>query len=183
MLTAPFTGFALGALFAWFSREDLLRGAPAMLTVRSLVIVTVYALFVFGPAAAYFLVFEPAWASAYLLEVGRHARAFDVVLAVLTPASVIAGFVVAGHAIRRQRPAAALRVGAPSALVALALTLLLFPRLSVQATYAQYHGDFGTRPVAGTPLGWALVWFGTIVLFATIYVTRALRGLEGKESG
>ena len=76
--------------------------------------------------------------------------------------------------------AAALRIGAPAGLLALALTLLLFPRLSVQATYAQYHGDFGTRPVAGTPLGWALVWFGAVVLVATLYVVSALRGLEGK---
>lgn len=180
MLTAPFAGFALGVLFAWFSRDDLVRGAPAMLTVRSLVIVTAYALLVFGPAAAYFLVFEPAWASAYLLDVGRHARALDVLLAVLAPASVIFGFMATGHAIRRHRPAAALRLGVPAALAALALTLLLFPRLSVQATYAQYHGDFGTRPVAGTPLGWALVWFGTIVLFATLYVAQTLRSLEGK---
>jgi hypothetical protein len=182
MLTAPFTGFALGALFAWLSREDLVRGAPAMLAARSLVVVTAYALFVFGPATAYFLVFEPAWASAYLLDVGRHARAFDVLFAVLAPASVILGFVATGHAIRRLRPAAALRIGAPSALAALALTLLLFPRLSVQATYAQYHGDFGTRPVAGTPLGWALVWFGAIVLVATLYVSSALRNLEAKTS-
>jgi hypothetical protein len=179
MLTAPFTGFALGALFAWLSRDDLVRGAPAMLTVRSLVIVTAYALLVFGPAAAYFLVFEPAWASAYLLDVGRHARAFDVALAVLAPSSVIFGFIVTGHAIRRHRPGAALRIGAPAALAALALTLLLFPRLSVQATYAQYHGDFGTRPVAGTPLGWALVWFGAIVLVATLYVATTLKNLEG----
>jgi len=182
MLTAPFTGFALGTLFAWLSREDLVRGAPAMLAVRSLVIVTVYALLVFGPAAAYFLVFEPAWASAYLLDSGNHTRAFDVALAVLTPVSVVAGYLVTGHAIRRHRPAAALRIGAPSALVALALTLLLFPRLSVQATYAQYHGDFGTRPVAGSPLGYALVWFGAIVLVATLYVASTLRNLEGKSA-
>ncbi|HEX6276573.1 MAG TPA: hypothetical protein VFZ53_26205 [Polyangiaceae bacterium] len=182
MLTAPFAGFALGTLFAWLSREDLVRGAPAMLAVRSLVIVTLYALLVFGPAAAYFLVFEPAWAAAYLLEAGSHARAFDVVLAVLVPSSVVVGFLVTGHAIRRHRAAAALRIGAPVALVALALTLLLFPRLSVQATYAQYHGDFGTRPVAGTSLGWALVWFGTIVLVATLYVASVLRALEGKRA-
>jgi hypothetical protein len=180
MLTAPFAGFALGTLFAWLSREDLVRGAPAMLTVRSLAIVTLYALLVFGPAAAYFLVFEPAWASAYLFDAGSRARAFDVMLAVLAPASIVGGFLVTGHAIRRHRPAAALRIGAPVALVALALTLLLFPRLSVHATYAQYHGDFGTRPVAGTSLGWALVWFGTIVLVATLYVANSLRGLEGK---
>lgn len=180
MLTAPFAGFALGALFAWLSRDDLVRGAPAMLAVRSLVIVTAYALFVFGPAAGYFLVFEPAWASAYLLDAESHARAFDVLLAVLAPASVIAGFVAAGHGLRQHRSAAALRLGAPSALVALALTLLLFPRLSVQATYAQYHGDFGTRAVAGTPLGWALVWFGSVVLFGTLYVASALKNLEGR---
>lgn len=182
MLTAPFTGFALGTLFAWLSREDLVRGAPAMLAVRSLVLVTLYALLVFGPAAAYFVVFEPAWASAYLLETGSIARAFDVVLAVLAPASVVGGFLVTGSAIRRHRPAAALRLGAPCALLALALTLLLFPRLSVQATYAQYHGDFGTRPVAGTPLGWALVWFGAVVLVATLYLGSALRSLEGRRA-
>jgi hypothetical protein len=71
-----------------------------------------------------------------------------------------------------------LRLGAPAALIGLALLLALFPRLAVRATFAQYHGDFGTEPVKGSPLGWALVWFGLIVSAGTAYTLKTLHELR-----
>jgi hypothetical protein len=71
-----------------------------------------------------------------------------------------------------------LQLGATSALAAVALTLALFPRLSVRATYAQFHGDFGTEPVAGTPLGWALLWVALVLSASTAYVVHVLRRMS-----
>jgi hypothetical protein len=179
MLPAPLVGFTLGVLFAWLARDDIARGAQAALATPSLAIVSLYAALVFAPACAYFLVLEPDWAGAYLFDAGRRARLVDVAGTLLALVSVPAGFTVAARATRSRRPHTALRLGAISALSALALTLALFPRLSVRATYLQYHGDFGTEPVAGTPLGWGLVWVGFVVSGATAYVAATLRRMSG----
>ena len=178
MLPAPLVGFTLGVLFAWLARDDIARGAQAALATPSLAIVSLYAALVFAPACAYFLVLEPDWAGAYLFDAGRRARMVDVAGTLLALVSVPGGFALAARATRSRRPLSALRLGAVSALAALALTLALFPRLSVRATYLQYHGDFGTEPVAGTPLGWGLAWVGFVVIGATAYVAATLRRMS-----
>ena len=174
MLSAPLFGFTLGVSFAWIARHDIARGAQAALAGRSLAIVALYAVLVFGPACAYFLVLEPDWAGAYLFDAGRRARLVSVTGTLLALVSVPAGFLAAAPATRARRSATVLRLAAVAALAAVALTLALFPRLSVRATYAEYHSDFGTESVAQSPLGWGLLWIGLILGLATFYVSRAL---------
>jgi hypothetical protein len=60
-------------------------------------------------------------------------------------------------------------IAVPGAL-ALGLILAALPRLGVHASYAQYHGDFGTRPVSGSPLGFAVLSM-TLILLAGACVT------------
>lgn len=174
MLSAPLFGFTLGVSFAWMARHDIARGAQAALAGRSLAIVALYAVLVFGPACAYFLVLEPDWAGAYLFDAGRRARLVSVAGTLLALVSVPAGFLAAAPATRARRSATVLRLGAVAALAAVALTLALFPRLSVRATYAEYHGDFGTESVAQSPLGWGLLWIALVLALATFYVSRVL---------
>src|SRR5687768_104591 len=178
MIAVPFFGFALGTLFAWLGRDDLSRGATSRVAAHSLLVVLLYAAFVFAPACAYFLVFEPDWANAYLVEAGSRARLVDVGGTLVCTASVPVGFAFATRPARALRGGHVLRLGAPAALVGLALLLALFPRLAVRATFAQYHGDFGTEPVKGSPLGWALVWFGLIVSAGTAYTLKTLHELR-----
>jgi len=174
MLPAPLYGFTLGVLFAWLARHDIARGAQAALAGRSLSIVALYTVLIFGPACAYFLVLEPDWAGAYLFDAGRRARLVSVAGTLLALTSVPAGFLAAAPATRARRSASVARLGAIFALAAVALTLALFPRLSIRATYAQYHGDFGTEPVTGSPLGWGLLWIGFVLALATAFVARTL---------
>jgi len=174
MLPAPLFGFTLGVLFAWMARHDIARGAQAALAGRSLAIVALYAVFVFGPACAYFLVLEPDWAGAYLFDAGRRARLVSVAGTLLALVSVPAGFLAAAPATRARRAPTVLRVGAASALLTVAFTLALVPRLSVRATYAEYHGDFGTEAVSASPLGWGLFWIALVLALATAYVSRVL---------
>jgi hypothetical protein len=176
MVPAPLIGFTLGVLFSWVAREDIARGAPGSLSSRSLAIVALYSLFVFAPACAIFLVLEPDWAGAYLFDGGR-ARLLQVAGSLLVLASVPTGFVVAARPTRARRPGEIIRLGMGSGLAALALALLLFPRLSVRASYAQYHGDFGTQAVVGSPLGWSLSWVLVVLALATLYTGAALRRL------
>jgi hypothetical protein len=86
------------------------------------------------------------------------------------------GFLIAAPGARAQRTLSVVRLGAVAALGTLALTLALFPRLSVRATYAEYHGDFGTESVAQSTLGWGLLWVGLILTGSTAYVAAVLRG-------
>lgn len=174
MLPAPLLGFTLGVLFAWMARHEIARAASTALASRSVSIVALYAVLVFGPACAYFLVLEPDWAGAYLFDAGRRARLVSVAGTLLALVSVPLGFLVAAPGARAQRALSVLRLGAVSALGTVALTLALFPRLSVRATYAEYHGDFGTEPVAHSTLGWGLLWVALVVAGASAYVASVL---------
>src|SRR5262245_8939645 len=133
MLSAPLFGFGVGVLFAWMARHEMARAAPAALASRSLSIVFLYAVLIFGPACAYFLVLEPDWAGAYLFDAGRRARLVSVAGTLLALVSVPLGFVVAAPAARAQHTIGVVRLGAVAALATVALTLALFPRLSVRA--------------------------------------------------
>jgi hypothetical protein len=47
-------------------------------------------------------------------------------------------------------------------------------RLPVQATYAQYHGDFGVQAISGSDLGYALLWLLTLFGLAITWTTVSL---------
>jgi hypothetical protein len=173
----PLLGVALGAFFAWMSGESSQRGKDAF-ALTSLALVSVFALLVFTPMAAYFIAFEPDWAYAYLLDGSRRLGALHSVVLLADVASVPFGFFLGLRSTKGPRLAVLTRlVGAPLLLASLYLIILL-PRLGVQATYAQFHGDFGTRPVAGGPLGYALIWFGLVLAGSTAWTIHALRHLR-----
>jgi hypothetical protein len=98
-------------------------------------------------------------------------------LALIDTASVPAGFLLASRAAAARKPATVFRIVAVPALIAVALMLLVFRRLGVYATYAQYHGDFGVESVAGSPLGYALLWMAAIVAGGIWWTLRLLRRL------
>ncbi|HEV8248227.1 MAG TPA: hypothetical protein VGP93_20770, partial [Polyangiaceae bacterium] len=155
---APFAGFALGVCFAWAAREDLSGGAGDRVLARSLSLVLLFALFVFVPACGYFLVFEPAWSYLYAVEGARRFSALNFITLSAAAASLPSGFLIAAPHARAQRAIDVGRLAAIPAGVALVILLSGLPRLSVRATYAQFHGDFGTEPLAGSSLGWAVLW-------------------------
>ncbi|WP_438019260.1 hypothetical protein WMF18_09395 [Sorangium sp. So ce315] len=177
---APLVGFALGALLAWFSaaaphRPGAPRAAEPRLAPgargRPLALAALFSVLVFAPVCAYFLVFAPDWSFAYLVDTRRIPSAVDLVLLLLDAASVPAGFAAAhrfassgGGRPTPQRAVRALAVfgGAPLA-IALVAVLALSRRLALDGTYRQVAGDFGVHPVAGGPLGYALLWMYTML--------------------
>jgi hypothetical protein len=173
---APLIGFVLGIAFAWAAAEELAR-AGGHAGARSLWLVGLFGLIVYAPAAGFFLAFSPDWSYAYLVDSQRLPGAVDLGLVLLDAASVPAGFVAAS------RWAAARKLGALVRLSFLPVALLIaffafaMPRLGVHATHAQYHGDFGTRAVSGSPLGYALLWMFTVLAGAIFWMLRSLRML------
>lgn len=187
---APLIGFALGALLAWFSAAaprlpaPLRAGEPRKSLAtrgRPLVLVALFAGLIFTPVCAYFLVFAPDWSFAYLIDSRHVPSAVDLLLLLLDAASVPAGF-VAMHAaataggsptVQRSARAVAALAGAPLAIAVIAL-LALSRRLALDGTYRQVAGDFGVQPVAGGPLGYALLWMHTMLAAGFAVTVRAL---------
>lgn len=173
--TGPLLGLALGGLFAWIAR-DAHEKHPTSLA--QLALVCLFSLGVFAPVAAYFIAFEPDWAYAYWVDASRRIGALNAAFLLLDVASVPIGFVLAERASERAALSSMIRLtGLPLVAVGVFI-IILFPRLSVQATYAQFHGDFGTRPVAGGSLGYALIWASFILSGASAWTAYALRRMR-----
>jgi hypothetical protein len=168
----PLLGLLLGALLARARSEDKRRERAGL---EPLALVTLFALLIFAPIAAYYMALEPYWAYAYFIESLPRISALNATLLLADVASVPLGFALVTRARKARQPATLARmVGLPVLGVTLFL-VLFFSRLSVQATYAQFHGDFGTRPVAGSPLGHALIWTTLILVASISWTAVALR--------
>jgi hypothetical protein len=174
---APLVGIALGALFAWAGIEELSRvggGAPS----RSLVVAALFGAFVFAPACGYFQAFFPDWSYAYWLDSQARPVVIDLSLVILDAVSVPLGLALFAKSAASRRTATLARgVAIPSFVAGLSL-LAMLPRLRIFGTYAEFHGDFGTEPLTGSPVGYALIWMIGIVAATAAWTLRVLRSLS-----
>jgi hypothetical protein len=173
----PLFGFVFGVAFAWAAGSALARSRPTRPLGRAVALVLLFALAVFAPACAYFVAFEEDWAWLYLLDARRLPSAIDLALVLADVAAVLGGFFATLSIARQRRLLPLLATGAVPAAIAVATILWALPRLSTVATWAQFHGDFGTRAVAGSSLGWALLWMNGLVLAGAAWTARELRRL------
>jgi hypothetical protein len=175
---APLIGFAFGVAFAWWARDELARSPSAGgIGSRSLVIVTLFATIVFAPIGAYFLAFEADWSYAYFIDTRRIPSALQLAIVLVDAASVPIGFVVAAAYARTRKLVPVLTLGMSPAIFALACIAVTAGRLGIQASYAQFHGDFGTRPIAGSSLGYALLWMDALLVVGAVWTTRQIQRL------
>lgn len=176
-LVAPLLGFALGVLFAWTAADEAARrGATG--TGRALWATAAFGLLVYAPVAGYFLTFWPDWSFAYVLDSERLPAGVDLVLILANVACCPAGFLAGQRSAGERRLAPLLRIAAGGILPATALLLVTFRRLAVNASYAQFHGDFGIRPTAGSALGYALLWMAAVLVFGVLWTLRGLRRIS-----
>jgi hypothetical protein len=171
---APLLGLALGALFAWAASDELAKGQKFGFESRSLVAAALFGLLVLAPIGAYFLTVHRDWAYAYLIDARRLPEILDPALVLLDAASVPIGFVLASSAARTHRFAAVAKILTVSLGAATVFVFATFQRLSVQATYAQFHGDFGTQPIGGSPLGYGLLTMTVLLVLATLWTLRSV---------
>ncbi|HKQ69037.1 MAG TPA: hypothetical protein VJT73_06850 [Polyangiaceae bacterium] len=175
----PLIGFALGVLFAWWAREELARSPSAAgIGSRSLAIVTLFATVVFAPVGAYFLAFEADWSYAYFIDTRRIPSALQLALVLLDAVSVPVGFAVAASYAKSRKLIPLLTLAMPAVGTVLVSVAVTAGRLGIQASYAQFHGDFGTRPVAGSSLGYALLWMDTLLLLGVVWTSRQVQKLS-----
>jgi hypothetical protein len=173
---APLIGIALGALFAWAGTEELSR-VGGSITSRSLVVAALFGLLVYAPACGYFEAFFPDWSYAYWLDAQKRPVVLDLALVLADGLSVPFGLALFARSAAARRTAAVARgIAVPSLVAGLALIAML-PRLRIFGTYAEFHGDFGTEPLTGSPAGYALIWMVGIVSVAAAWTLRVLRRL------
>ncbi|MDI1445490.1 hypothetical protein [Polyangium sp. 6x1] len=173
---APLLGFTLGVLLAWIARpEDGPDERPgASSWDRPTLAVALYALLVYAPVSAYFTVFAADWSFAYLVDGRAIPSALQLLLVFLDAAAPVLGF-LAGRRALAHRSLAALAWLAALPLVAATIPLVaLHARFGIDATYDQVQSDFGTRPLPGSPLGYAILWMDAILVAGAVFTARAL---------
>jgi hypothetical protein len=177
---APLVGFLLGVSLAWAASNELARDDGPMVASRPFAIVLAFAALLYTPVVAYFVAFHGDWAYLYEVSWRNVPSAIDFALVLLGGASVFVGFVVAAPLLRKRRLGivSALTVGAGS--LVLALLALSARRLVLSATYAQFHGDFGTEPITQSALGRGVLFMGIILAAGLAWCIRAMWAMNAE---
>ena len=102
---------------------------------------------------AYFVTMHGDWAYLYLVRFSRIPSAVDLALVCLAAAQVPLGFALASPWAIAKRGPALLKVGAVLGALLVVACIVAARRLSVSASYAQYHAGFGVVPLGQSPLG------------------------------
>jgi hypothetical protein len=177
---APLVGLLFGIAFAWAARDAAPQatGASEGETEpgwRSLSLVLAFAGCVFAPIVGFFAAFHGDWAYLYTLDWRALPSAIDLAIVLVSAACVPAGFVVATLLMRSRRHRALAALALTPSVALLALLALGARRLVVSAAYAQFHGDFGTRSIAASALGRAVLLSAVVLTLAAAWGFRALR--------
>jgi hypothetical protein len=171
-LVGPLLAFVLGVALAWLCRA---HDDDRLVSPRT-TIVALFAALVFAPVAAYFLVFSGDWAFSYLLDSRSIPSALELCLVMLDAGLVLVGFIAARHATHRRAERTLLALALTPGVLIVALLFAFFPRLRVEGTYHQVKSAFGTQPVAGGPLGYAILWMDGLLAAGFALTVRALTG-------
>lgn len=161
-------GLLLGLSLAWLARGELARSDVPLVLARPFLVTCSLGLFVMTPVVGYFAALHADWAWLYLVRDNRMPSAVALAAAILAGAMLPIGFAVAAPwAIGRQGVRIA-QVAAGLGAVLLLFALLCSKRLSVSATYTQFHGGFGMVAIGKSPLGRGVVasWVALCAAYA-----------------
>jgi hypothetical protein len=174
-------GFLLGVVFAWVSRDELARdrnvarpGPGTLVVSRPILVVSAFASLVYAPIVGYFVWFHGDWSYLYVYPHARIPSAVDVALVLVAGMAVPLGTGVATPASRAKKLGVVVRMGAaPAVLCAMGLAWGA-RRLSVSATYAQFHGSFGTTPIGASTLGRGVLFMTIVGALGVAWSVRLL---------
>ncbi|HEV3194424.1 MAG TPA: hypothetical protein VGY54_28200 [Polyangiaceae bacterium] len=180
---AHLVGLILGAALAWVASPELARLQGPIIVARPFSIVLAFAMFVWMPVVGYFVAFHGDWSYLYLVPWRRVPSAIDLALVFLASVAVIAGFCAVVAPVRKHRLGPVLVVIVVPAVLALAALPFAARRLAVSASYAQFHGDFGTEPIGASLLGKGVLVMGTILAIAVSWTAHALARMARESPG
>ncbi|MGH7282589.1 MAG: hypothetical protein ACRELY_13770 [Polyangiaceae bacterium] len=172
---APLLAVGLGALFAWLARGELARDDGPLVAARSFAIVAAFAGFVFTPAVGYFVAFHGDWAYLYFVPWRAIPSAVDLAFVLLAGGCVPLGFAIASRAARSQKFGGVATIGGVPVGAGTIFLLVMQHRLATSATYAEFHGGFGTESVVASALGRGILWMGFSLLLGVAWCAYSIR--------
>ncbi len=168
-------GLLVGMSLAWVARVELARSEVPLVLARPFLVALALGAIVHLPVAAYFVARHGDWAYLYLVRSARIPSAVDLTLVVLGALSVPLGFAIAAPWAIAKRGPALLKLGAVIGALLIVACVLAARRLSVSASYAQFHGGFGVAPLGKTTLGRGVLLSWVALLAGYAWSVRALR--------
>lgn len=168
-------GLILGMTLAWLARAELARSEVPLVLARPFRVAVGLGAIVFAPVVGYFAALHGDWAYLYLVHSARVPSAVDLVLVVLAALQVPLGFAIATPWAIARRGTRVLQVNAAIAAVLVVAAAVLARRLSVSASFAQYHGGFGGMPIGRSPLGRGMLLSWVALALAYAWSMQALR--------
>jgi hypothetical protein len=171
-------GLLVGISLAWLSRVELARSEVPLLLARPFLVTVALAFLVHAPVLTYFVAMHGDWAYLYLVRFARIPSAVDLVLVALAAAQVPLGFAIASPWAIAKRGSALLRLSGVLGAILLVACIVTARRLSVSASFAQFHAGFGVAPLGKTPLGRGVLlsWIALLAGYGwTLRVLRAPR--------
>jgi hypothetical protein len=172
-------GLLLGMTLSWMARIELSRSEVPLVLTRPFLVTAALGAIVYAPVVAYFVVRHGDWSYLYLVRSSVIPSALDLTLVVLAAATLPIGFAIAAPWAIAKRGPLLLKVAAGFGAVVLVACVLAARRLSVSASYAQYHASFGVVPLGQTTLGRGVLlsWMSLLAGFGwSLRVLRAPRG-------
>ncbi len=167
-------GALLGLAFARAAHGVLARANTPPYASPAFALVGAFGLLVFAPVSGFSVAMSPDWTLAYIIDSQRVPAMAETLCVILAALTVPLGFLWgAALSIRRRLNVLARRIAILSC-GSVALCAVLWKRMAVQATYAQFHGDFGIRPIAGTELGYAVMWMLILLGLASTWTLFSL---------
>jgi hypothetical protein len=168
-------GLLFGMSLAWLARIELARSEVPLVLARPFVVAAAFGAIVYAPIVAYFVVMHGDWAYLYLTAFGQIPSAVDLTLIVIAAAQIPLGLAIATPwAIARRGPAL-LKACTVLGVLLLVACAIAARRLSVSASYAQYHASFGVTPIGKTPLGRGVLLSWVALLAGYAFCLHVLR--------
>jgi hypothetical protein len=171
---APFVGLLLGSALAWAASHELVSSEGPVAFSRPFGVVVAFAAFIWLPVVGYFAAFHGDWSYLYLVSSRRVPSAIDLVLVVATSGILVGAFWVAAHPLRKRRLAPVFAMMAAPAVLLVAALPLSLRRLALSATFAQFHGDFGTEPIGASVLGKGVLLMGFMLALGIAWTVHSL---------
>jgi hypothetical protein len=171
---APLFGLAFGAAFAWLAGFELASDEGPIALSRPFAIVAAFAGLVWLPIVGYFVAFHGDWSYLYVVPWRQVPSAVDLLLALVSGVAVVVGFVAAIGPVRRRHFGGVVALVTGPATIALVGLTAAAHRLAVSATYAQFHGAFGTEAIGASALGKGVLLMGIVLAAAIAWTARSL---------
>ncbi len=168
-------GLILGMTLAWVARAELARSEVPLVLTRPFLVALGLGVIVFAPIIGYFAALHGDWAYLYLLRWSRVPSAVDLFLVVVAAVQVPLGFAIATPWAIARRGTRVLQVNAVVAALVVIAGAIFARRLSVSASFAQYHGGFGGMPIGRSPLGRGMLLSWVALALAYAWSMQALR--------